>query len=131
MNELRYKEYGIVKASSGCIASVIGLQNCFLGQLIRFGFGTEGIIMGFDMESAQVLLVKEHEPITPGHQVLATLEPFNMPTGDTFIGRIINPLGEALDGLGPIKPDKYIPYFNEAPAIMHREGLSNSLETGL
>ncbi|MBI3306640.1 MAG: F0F1 ATP synthase subunit alpha [Candidatus Omnitrophica bacterium] len=131
MGELKYKEYGTVKASSGCIALVIGLQNCFLGQLIKFGYGTEGIIMGFDTETAQVLIVKEHDPVTPGHQVVATLEPFNMPVGEGFVGRIINPLGEPLDGLGPIKQDKYIPYFNQAPAIMDRLGLSDSLETGI
>lgn len=131
MTDLHYKEYGIVKSSSGCIASVIGLQNCFLGQLVKFGYETEGIIMGFDTETALILIVKENEPITPGNQVVATLEPFNMPTGDGMIGRIINPLGESMDGLGPIKPDQHIPYFNKAPAIMDREGLRNTLETGL
>lgn len=87
--------------------------------------------MGFDTETAQVLIVKEHDPVTPGHQVVATLEPFNVPVGEGFVGRIVNPLGESLDGLGAIKPDKYIPYFNQAPAIMDRQGLSDTLETGL
>ncbi len=131
MTELRYKEYGIVKSSAGCIANVIGLQNCFLGQLVRFGYGTDGIIMGFNLEVAQVLIVKENEPVTPGNQVIATLEPFYMPTAAAVVGRIINPLGEAMDGLGPIKPEKFIPYFNTAPAIMDREGLTYTLETGL
>lgn len=131
MTDLLYKEYGIVRSSSGCIATVIGLQNCFLGQLIKFGYGTEGIIMGFDTEYAQILIVKENEPITPGNQVIATLEPFNMPTGAGMVGRIVNPLGESMDGLGPVKPDQYIPYFNKAPAIMDREGLRNTLETGV
>ena len=81
MVELHYKENGIVKTVSGCIAQVIGLQNCFLGQLVHFGYGTEGIIMGFDMNVAQVLLIKEHEPITPGNQVVASIEPFNMRVG--------------------------------------------------
>lgn len=131
MTDLRYKEYGIVKSSAGCIANVIGLQNCFLGQLVRFGYGTEGIIMGFNLEGAQVLIVKENEPITPGNQVVATLEPFNMPVAEAMIGRIVNPLGESMDGLGPIQPDKMIPYFNQAPGIMDREGLSHTLETGV
>lgn len=131
MTDLKYKEYGIVKSSAGCIATVIGLQNCFLGQLVKFGYGTEGIIMGFDLESAQVLIVKENEPIAPGAQVTATLEPFYMPTSEKMIGRIINPLGEAMDGLGPIPPVKMIPYFNAAPGIMDRAGLTNTLETGI
>ncbi|PIQ86882.1 MAG: F0F1 ATP synthase subunit alpha [Candidatus Omnitrophica bacterium CG11_big_fil_rev_8_21_14_0_20_45_26] len=131
MAELRYKEYGIVKSSAGCIATGIGFQNCFLGQLVKFGYGTEGIIMGFDLEEALILLVKENEPIKPGNQIIATLEPFNMPAGDGFIGRMVNPLGEALDGMAPVKPDKMIPYFNKVPAIMDREGLRQTLETGV
>src|SRR3989338_6934940 len=108
MSDLKYKEYGIVKSSAGCIANVIGLQNCFLGQLVKFGYGTEGIIMGFNLETAQILIVKENEPITPGNQVVATLEPFNMPTSEKMIGRIVNPLGEAMDGLGPVQPERMI-----------------------
>lgn len=131
MTDYQYKEYGYVKGVAGCIAIVVGFQNCFLGQLVKFGFGTEGIIMGFTMEEAQVLIVREKEPITPGGRVTATLEPFNMPVGQTLLGRIIDPLGEAMDGLGPIKPENYIPYFNDAPAIMDREGLSRTLETGV
>mgnify|MGYP000505615178 CR=1 FL=1 len=128
---LRYKEYGIVKSAAGCITNVIGLQNCFLGQLLKFGYGTEGIIMGFDTQNAQVLMVKEHEPVQPGAKVLASLEPFYMPAGQNFIGRIINPLGESMDGLGPVKPDEFIPYFNEAPGIADRQQLNDTLETGI
>ena len=128
---LRYKEFGTVKSTAGCIAQVVGFQNCFLGQLVRFGYGTEGIIMGIDTDVAQILIVKENEPITPGSRVVATLEPFNMGTGPGLLGRIINPLGDPLDGRGPVKVDERIPYFNDAPAIMDREGLSEALETGI
>lgn len=131
MEELRYKETGVIKAVSGCIVQVTGLQNCFLGQMIQFGYGTQGVIMGFDLTAAQVLMVKEHEPLVPGNPAIATLEPFNMPVGPGTVGRIINPLGEAMDGLGPIEFDGFIPYFNEAPAIMDRAPLSRSFETGI
>ncbi|MGI6241048.1 MAG: F0F1 ATP synthase subunit alpha [Candidatus Omnitrophota bacterium] len=131
MEELRYKETGIIKAVSGCIVRVTGLQNCFLGQMIQFGYGTQGVIMGFDLTEAQVLMVKENEPLVPGNPALATLEPFNMPVGPGTMGRIINPLGEAMDGLGPIEFNGFIPYFNEAPAIMDRAPLSRSFETGI
>ncbi len=131
MVELHYKENGIVKTVSGCIAQVLGLQNCFLGQLVHFGYGTEGIIMGFDMNMAQVLLIKEHEPITPGNRVVASIEPFHMPVGAKALGRILNPLGESMDGMGPIEFESYIPYFNAAPAIMDRESLSRTFETGI
>ncbi|MFZ5802157.1 MAG: F0F1 ATP synthase subunit alpha [Candidatus Omnitrophota bacterium] len=131
MQDYQYKEYGYVKGVAGCIAIVVGLKSCFLGQLIRFGFGTEGIIMGCNLQEVMVLIVKEKEPIKPGARVTATLEPFNMPVGECMRGRVVNPLGEAMDGLDPIKPEDFIPYFNNAPAIMDREGLSRTLETGV
>ncbi|HNX69502.1 MAG TPA: F0F1 ATP synthase subunit alpha [Candidatus Omnitrophota bacterium] len=131
MAELRYKEKGIIKAVSGCIAQVTGLQNCFLGQLVQFGYGTQGVIMGCDLNVTQVLMVKENEPLAPGHQAIATLEPFNMPVGPGTVGRILNPLGESMDGLGPVKFEGLIPYFNAAPAIMDRNQLSRSFETGV
>lgn len=131
MEELRYKETGIIKAVSGCIVQVTGLQNCFLGQLVQFGYGTQGVIMGFDLSVAQVLMVKENEPLAPGNPAIATLEPFSMPVGPNTVGRIMNPLGESMDGLGTIKFDGFIPYFNDAPAIMDRATLSRSFETGV
>ncbi len=131
MLDLKYKEYGVVKAVSGCIVKIENLNNCFLGQLIKLGYGTEGIIMGFDTKVAQVLIVKEQESITPGAQVVATLEPFNMPVGQATLGRIFNALGEALDGRGAVKFETFIPYFNQAPAIMDRAGLSRTFETGI
>ncbi len=131
ISDLHYQEQGKVRSLSGCIAYVVGLEHCFLGQLVKFGYGTEGIIMGYDLDSAQVLIVKEYDPITPGALVTATLEPFNMPVGDGMVGRIINPLGETMDGLGPAKPDKFIPYFNDAPAIMDRNPVVRTLETGI
>lgn len=131
MSQLQYTEIGIVKSSAGCIAKVTGLKNCFLGQLIKFGYGTEGIIMGFDLEIAKVLIIKEKEPIKPGSECIATLEPFNVPVGDKLIGRIINPLSEPIDGMGPIESTGGIPFFNEAPKLMERKGLSRTMETGV
>jgi len=131
MADYHYKEYGTVKAVAGCIAIVVDFKRCFLGQLVKFGYGTEGIIMGFDEEEAKVLIVKENEAITPGGRVTGTLEPFNMPVGESLLGRIVNPLGETADGQGPITPEDSIPYFNQAPAIMDRATLSRTLETGV
>ena len=54
-----------------------------------------------------------------------------MPVGEGTIGRIFSPLGETLDGMGPFKPDKTIPYFNQAPGIMDRQPMKDTLETGV
>ncbi|MEI8175910.1 MAG: F0F1 ATP synthase subunit alpha [Candidatus Omnitrophota bacterium] len=128
---LQYKEFGTVKAIRGCIITVLGLENCINGQLIRFGFGTEGTIMGFDEKETQVLVIKETEPVKTGDSAIMTLEPFNTPVGDKFVGRIINVLGEPMDGLGPLPPDAYYPIFADAPPILDREIIKETLETGI
>ncbi len=130
MPELKYTEVGKVKSIRGCIIIVIGLRSCINGQLVHFGFGTQGIIVGFDEEEAYVLIVKENESIKTGDEVRASLEPFNVPVGDNFIGRIVTPLCEPFDGLGPIKEDAYYPIFPSAPAILERDPLNKPLQTG-
>ncbi|OGW79796.1 MAG: F0F1 ATP synthase subunit alpha [Omnitrophica bacterium RIFCSPLOWO2_12_FULL_44_17] len=130
-SDLRYKEFGVVKSVCGCVVNVLNLKNCFLGQLVRFGYGTEGIIMGFNPDSAMVLVVKQNEPLSAGTKVEATLEPFNMPTGEKFMGRVVNPLGEALDGQGDIEPDEMLPYFAKGPGIMDRNPVVVTIETGV
>lgn len=129
--KLQYTEEGVVKAIRGCIVIVTGFENCINGQLIRFGFGTIGMIMGFNEHEAQVLIIKETEKIRTGQKAIASIEPFNTPVGKNFIGRIVNPLGEPLDGLGPITNDGMAPIFPDAPPILDRQPLSKTLETGI
>lgn len=131
MVDLRYSEFGTVRCIRGCIVVITGFKNCINGQLIKFGYGTVGMIVGFDLEEAQVLIIKETEKIKTGDQAIASLEPFNTPVGNKFIGRIVNPLGETLDGLGPLEPDAMYPIFREAPPILNRAQLCKTLETGI
>ncbi len=131
MAELQYTEIGTVRCIRGCIVIVMGFKNCINGQLIKFGYGTVGMIVGFDPEEAQVLILKETEKIKTGDQAIATLEPFNTPVGNKLIGRILNPLAEPLDGLGPLEADAMYPIFREAPPILTRSPLCKTLETGI
>ena len=100
--KLQYTEIGIVKAIRGCIVIVVGFKNCINGQLIKFGYGTIGMVVGFTDQETQVLMIKESDRIRTGDQAIASIEPFDVPVGEAFIGRIISPLGEPLDGLGEI-----------------------------
>lgn len=129
--QLQYTEVGVVKAIRGCIIIVKGFRNCINGQLIKFGYGTMGMIVGFNEEEAQVLLIKENDKIKTGDKAIASIEPFEMPVGDKFIGRIVNVLADPLDGLGPIEHDKMYPIFPEAPPILVRQPLKKTLETGI
>lgn len=130
MGELRYTEIGRVRSIRGCIVIVEGFKGCVNGQLVNFGFETQGTILGFNEDEAQVLIVKETEKITTGDEVRASLEPFNVPVGKNFIGRIVNPLCEPMDALGPIQEDEYAPIFPTSPPILVREPLNKCLETG-
>lgn len=130
MPELRYTEIGYVKSIRGCIVIVIGFKGCINGQLVHFSFGTKGTIVGFTEEEAHVLIIKENTRIKTGDEVRASLEPFNVPVGENFIGRIVNALCEPFDSLGPIKEDTYYPIFPPAPPILERQILKRPLETG-
>ncbi len=66
MVDLRYTEVGTVRCIRGCIVVIMGFKHCINGQLIKFGYGTMGIIVGFDEAEAQVLIVKETEKIKTG-----------------------------------------------------------------
>ncbi len=130
MAELQYTEVGYVKSIRGCIVIVEGFTSCINGQLIQFGFGTMGMILGFNEKEAHVLIIKQASEIKTGDEVRASLEPFNVPVGKNFVGRIVTSLCEPFDSLGPIKEDAYYPIFPPAPGILERQVLCNPLETG-
>ncbi len=130
MPELRYTEIGHVKSIRGCIAIVEGLHSCVSGQLVYIGMGTLATIVGFNQEEAHALILKENSHIKTGDEVRASLEPFNVPVGDNFIGRVINPLCEPQDSLGPIEASDENPIFPIAPPILDRQPLELTLETG-
>jgi len=131
MAKLHYTEEGTVRVIRGCIVIVEGFKNCINGQVIRFGYGTMGIIIGFTEKEAQVLIIRQQTQLKTGDKAMASLEPFNTPVGDKFIGRIVNPIGEPMDALGPIKVDAMSPIFVDAPSILQRKIVAKTLETGL
>lgn len=131
MGELKYQEEGVVRVIRGCIVIVEGFKNCINGQVIRFGYGTMGIIIGFDEDVAQVLIIRQAVNLKTGDRAVATMESFTTPVGESFVGRIVNPLGEPLDALGPVTPDEMAPIFIDAPPILKRAILSKTLETGI
>lgn len=130
-SRLQYTEVGSVKAIRGCIVIVEGFTGCINGQLVKFGYGTIGMVLGFDQHEAQVMIIKETERIRTGDQAIASIEPFDIPVGYNFIGRIVNVLCEPLDGLGEITGDKMYPIFPTSPPILDRKPLDSTLETGV
>jgi len=128
---LQYQETGIVRSVKGPIVVIEGLNKCIYGQTVKFGYETLGMVVGFNEEVVQVLLLKETEAVAPGSTATATLEPFNVPVGKKFIGRVVNALCEPTDGEGPIEADDYYNIFRDAPSVMMREPVDTPLETGV
>ena len=128
---LQMKEYGVVAEIKQDIAHITGLTNCMNGQLIHFDGGGQGVIVGFDGNYELAMIVKEGSKIKPGDRLYSTIETCTVPVGENFLGRVVNGLGEHNDGGAPIKADKRYPIFGQAPAVLERTPLKESLETGV
>ncbi|MEI8138524.1 MAG: F0F1 ATP synthase subunit alpha [bacterium] len=131
ISPLQMKEYGVVSEIKQGIAHVTGLTNCMNGQLVHFDGGSQGTIVGFDNGYELVMIVKEGAKLKPGDKLFSTIESCTVPVGDQFLGRMVNGLGEPIDGLGPIKADRRQPIFNQSPSVLERTPLKESLETGV
>jgi F-type H+-transporting ATPase subunit alpha len=131
ISPLQMKEYGVVAEIKQGIAHVTGLTNCMNGQLVHFDGGSQGTIVGFDNGYELVMVVKEGAKLKQGDQLYSTIESCTVPVGENFLGRMVNGLGEPVDGLGPIKADKRQPIFNQSPSVLERTPLKESLETGV
>jgi len=131
ISPLQMKEYGVVSEIKQGIAHVTGLTNCMNGQLVHFDGGSQGTIVGFDNGYELVMIVKEAAKLKPGDKLYSTIESCTVPVGEQFLGRMVNGLGEPVDGLGPIKADQRQPIFNQSPSVLERTPLKESLETGV
>ncbi|MEI6514743.1 MAG: F0F1 ATP synthase subunit alpha [bacterium] len=131
ISPLQVKEYGVVAEIKQDIAHVTGLVNCMNGQLVHFEGGSQGTLVGFDGTYELVMIVKEGAKIKPGDKLYSTIEVCTVPVGDQFLGRMVNGLAEPTDGLGPIKCCKRSPIFSDAPGVLERTPLQESLETGV
>lgn len=128
---IKYTETGRVRAVKGCVVFIEGMEKCIYGQTLKFGYGTVGMIVGFTEDIVQALILKQNTAINPGDLVTAVLEPFNVPVGQNFIGRVVNALCEPMDGEGEIKADDYYPIFRDSPSVMEREPVNEPCETGV
>jgi len=101
------------------------------GQRVEFAHGDQGMVMGFTEGSVLVLVFGNKARVRAGTEVYSRGEPFMIPAGDAFIGRIVSSLGEPLDGQGPITAERANPIFREAPGVMERVPVNEALETGI
>jgi F-type H+/Na+-transporting ATPase subunit alpha len=124
------REVGRVSAVKQFIVLAAGLPSCINGQMVEFQKGMKGFVMGFSGDKVQILVLGSPKGIRSGDEVYNRGESFLLPTGAGFKGRVVNSLCEPQDGMGPIACEEKRNVFQEAPAVLDREQLSQTLETG-
>lgn len=125
------KELGEVMEIRKSIVKVEGLNHCMVGQLISFVNGSKGFVMGFNEKEVLVLLLGMAENLRAGDKVYSEINPFRIPVGEKFLGRIVTALCEPIDGKGEIRPDASYDIFQEAPAVLDRVPINEMLVTGI
>lgn len=122
---------GFVENVGDFIANVSGLSACKYGELVEFEDGSMGIAMNLERDNVGVILLSNTHQVASGSKVISTGQVLQVGVGDALIGRIVDSLGQPLDGKGEIKVTRFRPLEFEAPAIIKRTPVNRPLETGL
>ena len=125
------EEVGQVAVAGDGIARVEGLPSAMANELLEFEDGTLGIALNLDVTEIGVVVLGDYAGIEEGQPVRRTGEVLSVPVGDAFLGRVIDPLGEPLDGLGEIQADERRALELQAPSVIQRQGVSEPLQTGI
>lgn len=129
--ELEMNESGTVLSIGDGIATVYGLRNAMMSELLLFPHDVYGMVMNLEDQQVGVVLMGENADIKEGDLVKRTGHIVEVPVGDALIGRVVNALGQPIDGKGELKTDKTRPVERVAPGVMTRKSVSVPLQTGL
>ncbi|MCX5043545.1 F0F1 ATP synthase subunit alpha [Aldersonia sp. NBC_00410] len=130
-SETSREEIGIVSDTGDGIAHVEGLPSAMTQELLEFSGGILGVALNLDEGSIGAVILGEYDKIEEGQQVKRTGSVLSVPVGDEFLGRVVDPLGAPLDGLGEIKAEERRPLEVQAPTVVQRQGVSEPLQTGI
>ncbi|MGI8717327.1 MAG: F0F1 ATP synthase subunit alpha [Lapillicoccus sp.] len=125
------EEVGRVTDAGDGIAHVEGLPSAMASELLRFEDGTLGIALNLDVHDIGVVVLGDFSGIEEGQPVKRTGEVLSVPVGDAFLGRVVNPLGQPIDGLGEVKADDRRALELQAPTVVQRKSVHQPLQTGL
>ncbi|MBQ1888507.1 MAG: F0F1 ATP synthase subunit alpha [Firmicutes bacterium] len=128
---INQQETGMVVLIGDGIARVSGLDACMAGELIEFPGGVYGMAQNLEENSVSVVMLGSDEHIKEGDKVTRTGRVVSVPVGSDLIGRVVNCLGEPIDGRGPIKAEAYRPVESPAPGILERQSVFEPLQTGI
>ena len=130
-NKLQTSETGTVILSGDGIAKVSGLDKCMAGELVEFPNGAYGMAQNLEEETVSIVVLGSDNGIKEGDTVKRTGKVVSVPVGSGMIGRVVNALGEPIDGKGPVTAESYRPIECPAPGIIEREPVSVPLQTGI
>lgn len=125
------KETGVVLEVGDGIAIVEGLSKVYYGEILVFAEGVRGMVLDIQNDEIGCILFGDDDPITEGSFVYRTERTAGVGVGKQLIGRVVNALGDPIDGKGDISPDDYYPIERPAPGIVEREPVYKPMETGL
>ena len=153
MQTIQIQEVGRIKEIKKSIAKITGLSRCMIGQLVHFNDNAKGIVVGFASGEVVTFLLGRIEEVRVGDPAYSNMEPFTVPAGEAFLGRLVNALAEPMDGKGSVQTsdirrqtsdpkhslksevcslttNRY-PVFRKAPGVLERIPLSRTFETGI
>ena len=130
-NAIEQSETGTVIMVGDGIARASGLENCMAGELVQFENGEFGMAQNLEENSVSIVLLGSDEGIKEGGPVKRTGKVVSVPVGEAMIGRVVNALGQPIDGKGPIETSDFRPIESPAPGIIDRQPVKEPLQTGI
>ena len=129
--EASREEVGVVISAADGIAQVSGLPSVMANELLEFPGGVIGVAQNLDTNSIGVVVLGNYESLKEGDEVKRTGEVLSIPVGEDFLGRVINPLGQPIDGLGPIESEEERVLELQAPSVLQRQPVEEPMQTGI
>lgn len=129
--EASREEVGVVISAADGIAQVSGLPSVMANELLEFPGGVIGVAQNLDTDKIGVVVLGNYETLKEGDEVKRTGEVLSIPVGDAFLGRVINPLGQPIDGLGAIDAETDRVLELQAPSVLQRQPVEEPLQTGI
>ncbi|MCG7297061.1 F0F1 ATP synthase subunit alpha [Corynebacterium afermentans] len=129
--EASREEVGVVTSAADGIAQVSGLPGCMTNELLEFPNGVIGVAQNLETDSIGVVVLGNFETLSEGDEVKRTGEVLSIPVGENFLGRVINPLGQPIDGLGPIESNEERALELQAAGVLDRQPVEEPMQTGM
>ncbi|KXG44653.1 F0F1 ATP synthase subunit alpha [Tepidibacillus infernus] len=130
-SEIEIADVGTVIQVGDGIARIHGLEQVMAGELLEFANGVMGMALNLEEHNVGVIILGPYTEIREGDQVKRTGRIMEVPVGEALLGRVVNPLGQPVDGLGPIQTTEYRPIESPAPGVIHRKSVHEPMQTGI